>query len=170
MVGGSVCLRAGMSRLTPGAHKARAQGGGEGKRILDELGRAGRQNCFNLFFTENPGAGPSGEVGHRQREAGRNGWWEAQCRCGALLKVRTSEPLRAHATVCFILAAGSGTNESVAHDETGNTTLTQGRGADLLTCGDVEANPGLEQRPAEETAEDTDMGLEVTSHSTEREV
>ena len=93
--------------------------GRQGKRILRELRQAGLQDNFDLFFMETPEAGPCGRTGGQQREAGRNGWWEARCRCGVLIKTRTWHALRAHAAVCFLLGRGGAEQESKGNDGVG---------------------------------------------------
>ena len=120
--------------------------GGSGGAILQELMKNGMQQAFQLFFVRTPEEGPSAGRAPDLRTPGRNGWWEAQCRCGALLRVRTAGPLVTHAGVCFAFARVGPPTGKLDGGAEGNRAQNGGRGASLLSCGDIEANSGPGRR------------------------
>jgi hypothetical protein len=135
-------LSCGDVEANPGPRRAPSSGG-SGWRILCQLEAAGLQGMFDLFMAAPPAPGPSSSTMPPAVPVSRSGWWELKCRCGALILARDSVPLLAHAKSCpDILRLQAGTPPPT------------GRGETLLSCGDVEANPGPSAGPSGPAVQD----------------
>jgi hypothetical protein len=147
----------------PGARPGRSAGSFE-HVLVRHLKQLGLLELLELEQIPPPDEGPCAAPG--QQGISSSGWMVAYCLCGATLYLRSPDPVLAHVDACHMArylrkkrwdarnegpfhntdATGQGVRD-VDADHSDESTATErsrreGRGASLLSCGDVEAKPG----------------------------